>query len=891
MLKKLLDILASYRTMALLAAIYVVAIAVATFVESFADTTSARVLIYNAWWFIALQIIMSINFILIAYRRSLFAQRKWGALILHYGMVVILAGALTTHLFSREGMMMVREGDSSVQMLSSETYITATLVEGTKRETKKKQVNFGKYAQTPFTISFEGKHPAEIKFVSHTKIDMGERIEVEVNGKLVSITGGRYSYMAPSIVAIDNSAYLELSYGGEVENLPFTLHLNDFELVRYPGSSSPSSFSSDVDILYKGKKRNYNIYMNNIAYVGSYRLYQTSYDKDEKGTILTVNHDLWGTIITYLGYVMLALGLVLSLLHKGSRFAMLGRRLREISSAAILLIILMPATASAANSMNELPEPLRVSVMNKQLARDFSHLLVQSSDGRVEPLNTYALKVVRKLTHSSSYMGLTAEQLLMAIVADPPRWSNVPLMEVGDETLIERLGGVVYDGYVSYAGLFDENGVYKLQSEMERVYAKSAQTRSHYEKEILKLDEKANILNALFNGVMLPMFPIQGDPDGRWISMGDDVTQLADSRDSLFVSSVMPWFIAEALLGTEETSREVIEMMKVYQRAKADADHLVSESKIKWEIFYNRSNIFKRVGLSYLIFGALLLSLLLVQLLKGGSSKRMKRLIGVLGVVLIAAFLAHTFGIGLRWYISGRAPWTSSYESMVYVSWSAVLLGLLFVRRSWVTLAISALMGGAVVMISQLSLMDPEITTLVPVLKSYWLMFHVATITASYGFFGVAALLGLSVMIIYACGGGERLKSRIEELTIINEMAITLGLVLLTIGIFLGAVWANESWGRYWGWDPKESWALITMVVYAIVLHVRFMPRLRGSFLFSAMSIFAFYTVLMTFFGVNYYLVGMHSYGQVDGIAPLAVVVPTTIVLLITIVAYLRRKH
>ncbi len=797
MVKKIVQYAASYRLMSLLLFIYVVAIAVATFVESFVDTATARSAIYNAWWFIMLQGVMVVNFIAIAQRRALWGQRKWGALMLHYGMVVTLLGALTTYLFSYEGVLRVREGESSNQL--------------------------------------------------HT-----------TDGVVV---------------------------------LPFRVHLRDFELTRYPGSSSPSSFRSDVLIEHKGETKPYDIYMNNIAYVGSYRVYQTSYDKDELGTILTVNHDLLGTIITYIGYLMLGFGMVWSLLHRGARFSALRRRLGEIAAVVVLGGVLLPSQSFGAE---QLPAALSASVIDEELAREFSHLLVQTPEGRIEPLHTYALKIMRKITKSSHFMGLNAEQFLLAMVADPPRWGYANIMSVGNEELLSKIGSQS-DEYVAYSNLFDAEGGYKLQSEVERVYAKSAKERNGYEKELLKLDEKANILNAIFQLSMLPLFPVAGDEEGLWVSMGDDLSVLSDSRDSLFVTNVLPWFIAEATsFGGAAKSREVIEMIRIYQNAKADADHLISDRKIEYEVFYNRANIFKRAGLSYLAAGSIMLILLLIMLLRGGDKggdRWLRRAVVALSVVLVAAFVAQTFGIGLRWYISGRAPWTNSYESMIYVGWSALLVGVMFMRRSSVSLAIAALMAGAVIMISQLNLMDPQITPLAPVLKSYWLMFHVATITASYGFFGVAALIGFSVMVVYAFGGGERLRLRIEELTIINEMAITMGLVLLTVGIFLGAVWANESWGRYWGWDPKESWALITMLVYAFVLHARFMPRMRSFFTFNLMAIYSFYTVLMTFFGVNYYLVGMHSYGHTDGIAPLAVVLPTTMVVAVSVVAYMRRKQ
>ncbi|MFR9620996.1 MAG: cytochrome c biogenesis protein CcsA [Rikenellaceae bacterium] len=891
-MKRLFETLGSYRMMSAMIFIYVVAIAIATFVESYGDTTSARVLIYNSWWFIVLQMAMVANFVLVANRQSLWRQRKFGALMLHYGMVVILVGAITTHLFSSEGVMLVREGGCSHQMLSSESYVTATLVkDGGERVTKEQRVRFGKLTQRPFKIRFE-QEGIEVRSTGFASDNSSQKIFTQVQSgtstpKSVTITGGKYRFDNPVIVPLAGGTQLHLSYGSRVEELPFTVTLRDFVLTRYPGSSSPSSYSSDVVIKDShGQTRPYNIYMNNIAYVGAYRIYQTSYDPDELGTVLTINHDMLGTVITYLGYLLLAIGLVWSIMHPQSRFSALRRRLSKIS--LVMALALCPALLQAAEPT--MPSYARASVVDEELAREFSHLLVQNPNGRMEPLHTYAQKIVRKITGSSTFMGLTPEQFLLAIVADAPSWGEVSIIEVGNEELVRRVGGGD-DEYIAYVDLFDMRGNYKLATEVDRVYALNATDRNAYDKEVLKLDEKANILNSLFHSTMLPLFPIKGDANGHWVSMGDDLSVLGDSRDSMFASQVLPWFISEAVMGNAPSAREAIRMLDTYQRAMADADHLISPKKIKYEILYNRSNVFKRAGLSYLALGAVSLILLLTVLLRGGAESRtVRRVIMVLSALLIAAFAAHTLGIALRWYISGRAPWTNSYESMVYVGWSAMLLGILFMRRSRVSLAISAIMAGAVVMISHLSVMDPQITPLVPVLKSYWLMFHVASITASYGFFGVAALLGLSVMIIYALGGGERLRPRIEELTIINEMAITLGLILLTIGIFLGAIWANESWGRYWGWDPKESWALITMVVYAFVIHARFMPRLRSPFAFNAMSIYAFYTVLMTFFGVNYYLTGMHSYGNVSGIAPMAVLIPTALIVVVTVIGWRRRR-
>lgn len=241
-------------------------------------------------------------------------------------------------------------------------------------------------------------------------------------------------------------------------------------------------------------------------------------------------------------------------------------------------------------------------------------------------------------------------------------------------------------------------------------------------------------------------------------------------------------------------------------------------------------------------------------------------------LAIAIVFCFHMYGIGIRWYIAGYAPWSNSYETMVYVAWATVLAGLLFMRRNRIVLALAALFGGIILFVSGLNWMDPEINPLVPVLKSPWLMFHVAVIVAAYGFFGISCLMGLTNLVILGLMKEKNrllLSQRIRELSIVNEMSLWVGLALMTIGTFLGAVWANESWGRYWGWDPKETWALITMVVYAVVTHLHLIKRFNNLWTFNVTSVLAFSSVLMTFFGVNYFLSGMHSYGQnehVDGI-------------------------
>ena len=252
------------------------------------------------------------------------------------------------------------------------------------------------------------------------------------------------------------------------------------------------------------------------------------------------------------------------------------------------------------------------------------------------------------------------------------------------------------------------------------------------------------------------------------------------------------------------------------------------------------------------------------------ARKKQHRSIGpIFKLLLLAGFLFHTLGLAIRWYVSGHAPMSNGYETMIFISWVTILAGFIFSRRSLFVLAATAVLGGFTLLVAHLSFMDPEITNLVPVLQSYWLTLHVSVITSSYGFLGLGAIIGIIVLILYALLSSFNKKeiiATIEDLTIINYKSLTIGLYLLTIGTFLGAIWANESWGRYWGWDPKETWSLITIIVYSFIIHSKNIVGLRGLFAFNTMALFGFSSVLMTYFGVNYYLSGLHSYAGGDSV-------------------------
>ena len=319
---------------------------------------------------------------------------------------------------------------------------------------------------------------------------------------------------------------------------------------------------------------------------------------------------------------------------------------------------------------------------------------------------------------------------------------------------------------------------------------------------------------------------------------------------------------------------------------------IISDQKLQFEIFYNKARIFNNLFFFYFGIGLIFLTLLFVQLFST-ESKMLNGTIKVFYWLIVLGFIVHTAGLILLWYISGHAPWSNAYESMVYIAWATLLSGFIFSKNSKITLAATSLLTSFILMVAHLNWLDPEITNLVPVLNSYWLMIHVAIITASYGFLALGALLGLFnlILIIIAPRNSEKIKLTFKELTTINEMTITIGLFMLTIGTFLGGVWANESWGRYWGWDAKETWALASVLVYSFVAHMRFIPGLRGGFAYNFTTLVSFSAIIMTYFGVNYYLSGLHSYAAGDPVPiPSFVYYTIVIVAILSFISYRRFK-
>ncbi|MCB0650974.1 MAG: c-type cytochrome biogenesis protein CcsB [Saprospiraceae bacterium] len=661
-----------------------------------------------------------------------------------------------------------------------------------------------------------------------------------------------------------------VAYGSKYIDLPFSLKLNDFQLERYPGSNSPSSYASEVTLLdaAKGVNKPYRIFMNNVLNYRGFRFFQSSYDPDEKGTLLSVNHDYWGTMVSYLGYFLLALGMILTLFSKNSRFVSLVRKVEGLSgkTAMIAGLVFMLGTMPAVMSAKTTFPVDSIPVIDKAHADTMSRILVQDFKGRIKPLHTVASEVVRKISRKQSLYGQNSMQVLLSMAVFPDVWQDVPLIKLTHPKIGALIGN---DGKLaSFVEFFDKEGRYLLSAELERANQLKPVDRGTYEKELIKVDERLNVCNYVFSSALFKIFPREDTTDTHWDSPIDISQSPPEVPNNVFTQkfyTAYVGFVRDAVrTGNWQEANGFTHLLVLYQHKFGK--HLApSDRKIRYEVLYNKTDVFSRLMKIYLFAGFFLLIFLLLRLFNASWNMKMPIRAGF--AVILLAFLAHTAGLLIRWYISGHAPWSNAYESLVYIAWASMLAGVIFMKRSPLTLAATAILASMVLMVAGLQMMDPELTPLVPVLKSYWLSIHVSMIVASYGFLALGALMGLLnliIMILNYKGDNSNLKRTLKELTYINEMTITIGVFMLSIGTFLGGVWANESWGRYWGWDAKETWALVTILIYAFVLHMRLIPGYRGRYAFNLASVVAYGSVVMTYFGVNYYLSGLHSYATGD---------------------------
>ena len=1087
-MKKLQNILISTRTMAVLLLVYAGAMGYATFLENDYGTPTAKALIYEAKWFEVVMLLLIPNFIGNISRYRLWRKEKWPVLVFHLAFILIFIGGAITRYISYEGIMHIREGETSNEVITDKNFFKIQIeekgdilnyqdvpylmsplhknfkanydyhgkqisVKATDFIQRKKDSlvadNSGEeflhivsagdkgreniYIKSGESKSLNGnlvsynraidgavefrndngnlmiKTPVDASFMTMAtqKTDSIKKEEFQplalrslytINdlrlvvpdglkkGKLIAYEGDRkkdkdasdqltVEVQGPKTKQIVNlpvekgnpNAFKQitmdgmniiLGFGPKVYNTPFSLKLEKFVMETYPGSSSPSAYESHVQVIDQGKQMPYKIYMNHVLNHGGYRFFQASFDPDRKGTVLSVNHDFWGTLITYIGYFFLFTAMFVVFFWKGTHFWKLNKMLKNVNRKRTLSVLLILLSLSfnaqkiethgtddgsgkqqthSANDghdhgnadaalMNEMapeqkkpqnslslrsPKPITAdeviarNTISKEHADKFGYLLVQNYEGRIVPMNTQALDVLRKLYKRDTFKGtegkyLTANQWFLAINTDTASWTMVPIIKVGtkggDE--LRKKTRANEEGYTTLMSLFptDKEGNlhYVLEEDYQEAFRKKPADQTNYDKEVIAVNDRVQAFNEFFSGQFLRIVPVQNDPNNTWHSWLDQ--KFEPDMES---QKVMGPYFSEVLTAkkTKDWSKADAELAKLSQYQQTWGKNVVpSKSKVDLEVFMNRVNINFHLLIFYTMIGGLLLVLGFVELFK--PHKIITKIIKALIAIGLIGYFAQFLGLVARWYISGHAPWSNGYEAIIFISWVGITAGLVLYRNSNALIPAAGFMVAVIMMgfAHGGSALDPQITPLVPVLKSYWLIIHVAIITSSYGFFGLSMVIAVIVLLFYIFSNKKVYKihhdTTIKELTIVSEMSLTIGLYALTVGTFLGGIWANESWGRYWSWDPKETWAFISVMVYAFVLHMRLVPGLRSRWAFHVASLFAISTIVMTYFGVNYYLSGLHSYAAGDPIpVPLWVYLGLASMFTLALVSYVRFKN
>ncbi|BDL80944.1 cytochrome c biogenesis protein CcsA [Campylobacter jejuni] len=707
-----------------------------------------------------------------------------------------------------------------------------------------------------------------------------------------------FEYNKPIMIELAGQKFF-ISWALSYEQLPFDIYLRDFVLDRYPGSMSPASYASEITVKNNNENFDYRIFMNNVLDYDGYRFYQSSYDQDEKGTVLSVNKDP-GKIPTYMGYFLLCLGMFMNFLNPHSRFRTLARLINKdtLKHTSVIIFILLLSFGSEKTFAQDLNSTL--PMVNTNHAKALATLIVQkSADGRMVPFDTLSREILEKIHQSDSYKGQNSNAVMLSMLVDVDKWQMEPFILMPQNQAVRDAIANILEipsaKYISYKDFFDENNRYKLQKYVENANRKNPNARGVFDKEIIKLDERANVVNLVFSGELFKFIPVQNNPNNVWLAPFSAVTTLKGDEGHIVLALIQNYFSAVENAfkdGNWTRADEGLKFIKEYQE-KIGYKVMPSKTKVEMEIFSNKAEIFVKLAPVYLIAGFLLLILVFSKMVI--PNLKISFIFKVVYVLNVLAFVIHTVGLGLRAYLSGHAPWSNGYESMVYIAWALSLSGIFFSRKSPIALSLTSILSGVVLMVAHLSEMNPQITNLVPVLNSYWLSIHVSVITASYGFLGLCALLGiftLFLMCFLKKDGKYNLNilRNITEATRINEMAMIFGLCLLTVGNFLGAIWANESWGRYWSWDSKETWALVSILVYAAILHLRMIPKYCNQFVFALWSMFAYWVIIMTYFGVNYFLTGLHSYAAGEA-AQIPNYVYWGFALMVVLALFARRKR
>ena len=739
-----------------------VCMAAATIVEKSQGTDYAHAHYYGAWWFILIWAVLAALGAFYIIKRKV---KCASTLALHLSFIIILAGALLTHISAKRGMIHLRIGQ-----------------------------------------------PTD-------------------------------TYMAQ-----------DEEQGMQEEKLPFSLCLQKFEAKMHDGTNAVADYSSKFTVIDGDDKSEGEVSMNNIYSHRSYRLYQSSYDEDGKGSVLAINADPYGIPVTYTGYALLFISLVWMLFDpKGGYRKLLKSPLLKKGALMTALILSMGniQTLHAESATGNLQN----AVLPKETAEKFGELHILYND-RICPIQTFALDFCKKIYGARSYLGLTAEQVLSGWVFYGNTWANEPFIKIKSGEMKTAMN---LPDYASLNTFFNrEMGGYTIGQYVQEYY-NGQQDKFH--QQAADIDGKIQIIMELREGISLKVLPytftknVKATKDHSFIKAGtttwfspvDKLPQAVEHQHALYIKNVFSLLNGDVKAGNTRRVNEFFVKMKKYQEVSS-GNSLPTATQYKAERINNAFPFATILFMANLTLGFIALFYTIYRMTK---KREIKALNIALPILLGVSFLALTFGLALRWIISGNIPMSNGYESMLTVAWFVMLISILMQLRIRIVMVFGFLISGFFLLVSHINQMDPAIGQMMPVLNSPLLSIHVSIIMMSY------ALLSLT----FICGiMGICLRSHGEELQALSRIFLYPALTTMGYGIFIGAIWANVSWGNYWSWDSKETWALITFMIYAVVVHTQSLPVFRKPLVYHIYITLAFMSIAMTYFGVNYFLTGMHSY-------------------------------
>lgn len=739
-----------------------VCMASATIVEKSQGTDYAHAHYYGAWWFILIWAVLAALGAFYIIKRKV---KCASTLALHLSFIIILAGALLTHISAKRGMIHLRIGQPT------DTYMAQDEEQGMKEE-----------------------------------------------------------------------------------KLPFSLCLQKFEAKMHDGTNAVADYSSKFTVIDGDDKSEGEVSMNNIYSHRSYRLYQSSYDEDGKGSVLAINADPYGIPVTYTGYALLFISLVWMLFDpKGGYRKLLKSPLLKKGALMTALILSMGniQTLHAESATGNLQN----AVLPKETAEKFGELHILYND-RICPVQTFALDFCKKIYGARSYQGLTAEQVLSGWVFYGNTWANEPFIKIKSGEMKTAMN---LPDYASLNTFFNrEMGGYTIGQYVQEYY-NGQQDKFH--QQAADIDGKIQIIMELREGVSLKVLPytftknVKATKDHpfikagttTWFSPVDKLPQAVEHQHALYIRNVFSLLNGDVKAGNTSRVNEFFVKMKKYQEVSS-GNSLPTATQYKAERINNAFPFATILFMANLTLGFIALFYTIYRMTK---KKEIKVLNIALPILLGVSFLALTFGLALRWIISGNVPMSNGYESMLTVAWFVMLISILMQLRIRIVMVFGFLISGFFLLVSHINQMDPAIGQMMPVLNSPLLSIHVSIIMMSY------ALLSLT----FICGiMGIFMRSHGEELQALSRIFLYPALTTMGFGIFIGAIWANVSWGNYWSWDSKETWALITFMIYAVVVHTQSLPVFRKPLVYHIYITLAFLSIAMTYFGVNYFLTGMHSY-------------------------------